>query len=137
MEELDSMTVEQYTTPCPVSVKESDSLATVETLMEEYGIRHIPVVRDDFPIGIISERDLYRRARSEGYQSNTAFEVMTPVPFTVNENAPLSKVALEMSAQKVGSAIVVNAEGKLAGIFTSIDALNALVEVLRGDTEPL
>ena len=37
-----------------------------------------------------------------------------------------------MSSKKLGSAIVLDEQGDLAGIFTTTDALNALVEVIRG-----
>ena len=38
-----------------------------------------------------------------------------------------------MSDAKIGSLIVNDDNEKLVGIFTNTDALNALIEVLRGD----
>jgi predicted transcriptional regulator len=38
-----------------------------------------------------------------------------------------------MSSKKLGSLIVTNSSGDVSGIFTNTDALNALVEVLRGE----
>ena len=41
------------------------------------------------------------------------------------------KQLLAMSKQKIGSAVVSD-HNEIVGIFTSTDALNALVEILRG-----
>jgi acetoin utilization protein AcuB len=42
----------------------------------------------------------------------------------------LGEVALQLSSQKVGSALVLDESGEIYGIFTTTDALNALVEIL-------
>ena len=57
---------------------------------------------------------------------------MQKEPYLVSADTKLSEVAFYMSKNKYGSALVMNPDGDL-GIFTSTDALNALVEVLRGD----
>jgi len=41
-----------------VTLREDDSLETVLTLMQKHGVRHLPVVRDDRPVGIVTSRDL-------------------------------------------------------------------------------
>jgi len=53
-------------------------------------------------------------------------------PYVVESGTPLDQVALEMSNRKIGSAIVRNFDSFNYGIFTSTDALNALIEVVRG-----
>ena len=53
-------------------------------------------------------------------------------PYIVDSTTKLSEVAFYMAKHKYGSALVQEPDGEL-GIFTSTDALNALVEVLRGD----
>ena len=58
---------------------------------------------------------------------------MTPAPYTVLPDTPLDEVVYNMSKQKIGSTIVKSDEDEYIGIFTSTDALNALLEVLRGD----
>ena len=56
---------------------------------------------------------------------------MTADPYTVSIEANLDDVAFEMSRNKYGSAIVMDNNDEVYGIFTSTDALNALIEVLR------
>jgi CBS domain-containing protein len=55
---------------------------------------------------------------------------MTPNPFVVPPDAPLNQVARAMARRKIGSAIVVDGE-RVAGVFTTTDALLALVNALE------
>lgn len=58
---------------------------------------------------------------------------VAPDPVTVRTNDPLDEVAYRMSDLKIGSVIVLDEYGSFYGIFTATDALNALIEVVRGD----
>ncbi len=60
---------------------------------------------------------------------------MTANPYIVEPDVELEKVVFHMSKNKIGSAIVKFDGGANTefGIFTSTDALNALLEVLRGE----
>ena len=92
------------------------------------------VVRDDAVVGLISDRDVRLVAGlslAEKLQVR-AGDIMVTEPLTVAASAPLQEVALKMASLKVGSAIVNDEDGRLLGIFTATDALNALVEVIRG-----
>ena len=60
---------------------------------------------------------------------------MVNEPFCVSLGTPLDEVAFQMSQKKIGSALVVDGESKLDSIFTSVDGLNALIEVIRGDID--
>ena len=124
--------VEEFTTPSPFSVTAEENLLQLEEIMAREGIRHVPVVRAGVPIGIVSDRDLRVVKNFSGHETFLAEQIMTPDPFTVSPDMPLDQVAYEMSQRKIGSAIVVDEEGKVIGIFTSTDALNALVELVRG-----
>ena len=53
-----SIAVEEFTTPCPIIVPRDTRLGEVKRLMEKNGIRHIPVVENNIPVGIISDRDI-------------------------------------------------------------------------------
>ena len=56
---------------------------------------------------------------------------MTPDPFTVSPQAPLDGVVSEMAEHKYGCAIIVQENGKIVGIFTAVDGLRALSEILQ------
>ncbi len=129
------MTVDEFTTPEPVTATEDTSIDDLQRLMEKHGIRHLPVIRGESVVGVISDRDVRLVAGltyAEKHQVQ-AGDIMTPDPLIVSANARLDEVALAMSERKVGSAIVTETDGKLLGIFTATDALNALIEIVRGD----
>ncbi len=84
-------------------------------------------------VGLISERDVrVASARNdEERQLVRASDIMAEAPVSVTASQPLDEVAFLMSERKIGSVIVNEEDGKLLGIFTATDALNALIEVLR------
>ena len=47
-------------------------------------------------------------------------------------NNKISKIGLTVT-KKIGSAVIVDSNADDIGIFTTTDALNALIEILRGD----
>ncbi len=131
-EKIKNLTVDEFTTPCPKVVSPDMSLTSLEKLLKEEDIRHIPVQEGDTLVGIISERDIFFSYRSDNRNGLSAKDIMQKEPYVVGSETKLSEVAFYMSKHKYGSALVRNIHGEL-GIFTSTDALNALVEVLRGD----
>ncbi len=135
MKNFEDITVEEYTTPSPITVDELASITEVAEVMKKNGVRHIPVKSGDKAIGIISERDLKVFTNSEYAKKFTAKDLMTEEPFEVMFNTPLVDVAFKLSEKKIGSAVVTDESGDLMGIFTVTDALNALIEVLRGSVE--
>ena len=131
-EKLQNLKVEEFTTPCLTSVPPETSLTELERLMKEENIRHIPVKEKKKVLGIISERDVYFSYRLGDSEKITAQDIMQKNPYQVDSLTKISEVALHMSKNKFGSALVIGPDGEL-GIFTSTDALNALIEVIRGD----
>lgn len=129
-----SVSVEEYTTPNPVTATEETSVDALGNLMKEYGIRHVPIVRDNEVIGVVSERDLKVVAGLNFNEKSLvrAADIMARDPVTVSAEMRLDEVAFEMSKRKIGS-VIVNEGDKLLGIFTVTDALNALIEIARED----
>ena len=133
---MKSMTVEEFTTPNPESIHKEDSLEQVWNLMVSKGIRHVLVTDDKKEIvGLISQRDLTTFSQAPNFNEMQAQDVMSEDIFSVNPETKLYEVAFKMSKNKLGSAIVKDAKSDFLGIFTATDALNALVEILRGDLE--
>lgn len=132
------MPVDEFTTPDPVTANEDMMIDELRGLMERHGIRHVPVVRGDAVVGVISDRDVRLVAgltAAEKLQVRAA-DIMAPDPLTVSADTPLDEVAYAMSEKKVGSAIVRDEDGQLVGIFTATDALNALIEIVRRGSRP-
>jgi acetoin utilization protein AcuB len=128
-----SIPVEEYSTPVDKWVQADTRLKDVWELMNKEGYRHVPVVENNKPIGIFSDRDLKLLSKYEHFHQTPARELMTEHPYCVTKNTPIDEVAMELSSRKIGSAIVVNENGEIDSIFTVTDALNALIEVLRGE----
>ncbi len=126
------ITVDEYTTPSAVAISEDTSFVKIRELMFKNSIRHILVTKGDEPIGIISERDILLAIKIDRLPDKlTSKDVMTLDPYIVSPNTSIDEVALNMSKNKFGSAIVQYGDGEF-GIFTSTDALNALIEISRG-----
>lgn len=124
--------VEEFTTPDPVTATENASVDELMRLMKENGIRHLPILRNEQVVGVISERDL-KVITGLNFQEKAllrAADIMAPEPVSVSSEAPLDEVAFEMSNKKIGS-VIVNEGNKFLGIFTVTDALNALIEISR------
>jgi CBS domain-containing protein len=98
-------------------------------IMERHRIRHLPVVRNDRLVGILSDRDLlrYEGLDLEGVDARVG-EAMTLAPITCSVDTGVSRVAEIMIQHKIDSVPVVNAVGGLVGLVTSSDLLLLLVE---------
>ena len=125
-------TVQRHMTLSPQVISSGHTLAQAHQVMRERNIRHLPVVDDGRLVGVVSQRDLYLLETLKGVDpgSETVKEAMSPEPFAVRPDAPLDDVALAMAERKYGSAVVVD-QGVVVGVFTTVDALRALVVVLR------
>jgi acetoin utilization protein AcuB len=100
-------------------------------MMRELQIRHLPVQEGGKLVGILTDRDL-KLATSFGDPNELKVEdVMSLDPYTVRPEASLDAVVIEMAEHKYGSAIVQQANGKVVGIFTAVDALRVLAEQLE------
>jgi acetoin utilization protein AcuB len=126
-------TVADYMTRGPQAIELKASLSKAVRTMRINGVRHLPVLDDHELVGIISERDIdLTRAVAQADPADlTVEEAMTPNPYVVAPDAPLNDVARAMARRKIGSAVVMEGE-RLAGVFTTTDALHALVIALEG-----
>lgn len=125
--------VEEFTTPNPVTAAESLPIDELRRLMQESGVRHLPIVRDGKVVGVVSDRDVrVAQGLSAEHQIQVrAADIMATDPVAVAAGTPLDEVAYTMSDRKIGSVIVNEDSGEFLGIFTVTDALNALIEISR------
>ncbi len=122
----------------PVVVDENDSMKKAMDLLKEREIRHLPVVKDDRLVVIVSERDIKLASPSPA----TALEIreiyylldkvkvkqiMTRRPYTISPAAPIEEAALILREKKIGCLPVVEG-GRLVGILTETDILDAFIE---------
>lgn len=97
--------------------------------MKECSIRHLPIMQGDDLVGIVSERDL--RTVHESHPHKQIKHVMVTDPYVVPAHRRVDEIVFYMAKKKLGSALVVDNTGHLVGIFTTIDALYLLYELLN------
>ncbi len=127
--DLNCLTVDEFTTVDPITLTPECFLITAKEIMHEKKIRHIPIIENDKVVGLISDRDIHALSDDKLEQIQVK-DSMVLDPYTVQATDLLRDVVFEMSSRKVGSALVNDADGRLYGIFTSIDALNSVIELL-------
>ena len=133
-----SVPVEEFTSPDPITATEDMTIEGLQDLMERHDIRHLPVVRGDNVVGMISDRDVRLVSGFPAAEKRQvrAADIMATDPVTVICTTSLDDVAYVMSEKKVGSVIVNDEDGVFIGIFTATDALKALIEIVRGGNPP-
>lgn len=99
-------------------------------LMKECNIRHLPVTSQDRLAGIVSERDLRAALTLPHAEQLRLSDIMKTDAFVVRRTSPLRDVVRTMQEEKIGSAIIINEDRECIGIFTTIDALGILAEML-------
>jgi len=123
--------IDEYTSPVEVTFNEETLLNEIEDFFSKNNYRHAPILKDGKPVGLITQRDLYKAYAKSKDQVKFAKDIMIVDPVTVPLGSRVDEVAFLMNEKKIGSVLVVNDNGDLDGIFTSIDGLNALIEILR------
>lgn len=124
------LTVDEYTSISPKTISLNAELKDAYQLMKDKGIRHLPVMDGKDVVGIVSERDILANYGKPWSEYMRVKSVMSTSILFAHANDPLGDVAFRLSSEKKGSAIILNEKEELYGIFTTTDALNALVELL-------
>ena len=113
-------------TPFPYAIALDAPITEASSVMEDHGIHHLPVVDGQALVGIISARDIADRDTRPWLVR----DVHAPDPYVVDLGAALDDVLFSMAERHIGSAIVTR-HGKLAGIFTHVDACRGFAAFLR------
>lgn len=135
------MIVERRMRKNPVWVDEEDSMKKAIDLLKEKGIRHLPVLRDgEKLVGIVSDRDIKAASPSPATSLEIREiyylldkikikQIMTKKPYTVSMGTPVEEAALIMREKRIGALPVVK-DGKLIGIITETDILDAFLDAV-------
>jgi CBS domain-containing protein len=123
-----------------ICIREVDTALEVESAQEAAQRMHdrkvgTLVVVDELerPIGILTDRDLAVRVVARGADPYvvTVSELMTRLPRTVNQNAPIEAALASMRAGACRRLPVVDDKGKLVGLVSLDDILNLIAEEFR------
>ena len=121
-------------TPFPYAIDVDASLAQAQDMMTEHAIRHLPVTQSGQLVGVVTDRDIYHsnhdRTSGQVQAALRVRDVYVSEAYVVDLNERLDTVLLQMATRHIGSALVVR-HGKLAGIFTAIDACRGFGEYLH------
>jgi len=123
--------VGDHMTLTPVRISLDADLEQAVKLMQEHGIRHLPVMDGDDLTGVVTDRDMsmIESLLPDEWEQICVAEAMTPEPFTVTPDAPLWEVAKHMAREKFGCAVVTDERGQVVGVFTTTDALRVLADL--------
>lgn len=121
-------TVGEFMSAASQSIAPQEPLIAARRQMDRQGIRHLPIVENGRPIGILTARDLYALTsvhEVDFCRSSVGF-AMHRDPYCVQAKAPLDAVARELHRRCISSALVVDENEKLIGILTEADCVKAL-----------
>ncbi|MDB4970221.1 MAG: hypothetical protein JWN44_5910 [Myxococcales bacterium] len=128
---MDKLTIRGFMTAMPHTVGVQESLTTARELMRAHRIRHLPVLDGDRLVGILSDRDLALVSGLSRVDPDrvAVAEAMMRDPQCISPDSSLEWIATSMAQSKQGSVIVAD-HSRVVGIFTTVDALRALQELL-------
>ena len=126
-------TLARYMTPNPQTIARGATMAEAHRVMRAHQIRHLPVMDGTRVVGIVSVHDLHLLETLPGVSPDEVDveDAMSTDVYVASERDELPDVVERMADAKIGSAVVLDADGGLLGIFTTVDALRALADILR------
>ena len=115
-----------------VAISADTTLRDAYGIMQDQGIRHLPVVDGGMLVGVVTDRDL-RLATSALVPSplspdSRVSAVMSAAPQTADASDPVEDAARTMRERKIGCLPVLE-DGRLIGIVTGLDLLDALMRL--------
>ncbi|HEX6647826.1 MAG TPA: CBS domain-containing protein [Nitrososphaeraceae archaeon] len=126
--ESETILIDTIMTPLPLVVaNSSDTIFMISNLMKERKVGSIIIINEDeqnYPIGIITERDIVRRVISDNKdpKNTKANEIMSKPLITIETNTYVYDVSVKMAKNKIRRLPVV--KGKtLSGIVTITDII--------------
>jgi nucleotide-binding universal stress UspA family protein len=121
----DRKNVGAWMTQHPIVAAPDDKLSAVELKMHEGDFRAVPVLADGAVAGIITDRDL--RRFSGKLDATRVKDAMTEHVLTVTTDTPVAEAVRLLRQRKIGGLPVIE-QGKLVGMITVTDVLEALTE---------
>ena len=105
----------------PVTARPSQSLRAALEVMREHDISGVPVVEGERPVGILTARDI----RFEQNLDQPVSALMTKELVTVPPGVSVDEAKRLLHKHRIEKLLVVDADGKLVGLITIKDILQA------------
>ncbi len=134
------MFVRSKMTSNPFTVFSRSNCSDAQELIKKHGVKRLPVLKGDKLVGLVSSNDIanYSPSRATSLSmgeisyllaKTKISDIMTRNPITISSKALLEEAAILIRDSDVGCLPVVD-DGKLVGIITSSDLLDAFIELL-------
>lgn len=136
IQELKSLQKDQ---PKVVSCRENSTVLRALTLMQQHGIRHLPVISDHHVVGMVSEHQIVTYAFQKGLlDSLDSVEVKHLMQKDIPAITVTTQVrdVIEMMIQGPFEALPVIQDGELTGIVTNTDILNLTARLTADGGQP-
>ena len=130
------MLVRDIMTSPVVGIGPDIGLQDAYRIMQEKGIRHLPVLDGEALVGVITDRDLRLATSALAPMpfppGDKVPAVMSRIPLTAEPVDPVEDAARIMRDKKIGCLPVTDG-GRLVGIITGLDLLDALIRLTGAD----
>ena len=134
----DSLNVADFMTRNVFQIEMDTTVWEMSQIFQEHNFHHLVVMEEEALVGIISDRDVLRsvspfiqtfseQRRDRDTLNRKAHQIMTRHPVTIVESESLFTAGQTMLNRRVSCLPVVDAHGKLCGIITSKDVIQAFV----------
>jgi acetoin utilization protein AcuB len=134
--------VSDWMTKNPITIDAKATIIEAIHLLKEKNIRRLPVMRDGKLAGIVTERMLltYSPGKSTALDAwevhyllakTPVTSAMNPKPHTIGPDTELADAAQLIHDRKLNGITVVDAQGRLVGLLTTTNALEALMHFAR------
>jgi acetoin utilization protein AcuB len=120
-----------HMTKSPHTVAVDMPLVKAQQIFREHDIRHLPVLDGEKLVGMLSDRNLKEALASPGGEKFLVEDAMMPDVFAVRPDTELATVVEAMAAEKYGCALIQEKDGRVVGVFTTVDACQLLAELLK------
>ncbi len=130
--------VSRWMTSNPIVIEDTATIVEAIHLLKERNIRRLPVMHKGKIAGVVTERMLKDFTPSKATSLDT-WEVhyllartpvtaaMNPKPHTVTPDTDIADAARLLHDRKLNGVLGVDGKGELVGIFTTTNALEALI----------
>lgn len=100
------------------SADSGNSMVAVATMLIDYGVPAIPVVRDGVYTGLIFEDDIFTAIQNGIDEKSSADSLIRPVP-SLSNRASVSETLRAMEANKVSTLAITDERGYVLGVITA------------------
>jgi len=142
---MQNVPIAQVMTPAPATVEPGDSVATAERLMRERHCQHLPVVEGLKVVGMLAAHDLLKALvlRAESGEDDSELlrrtsldhrhvgDIMQRNVRALPQNATLLDATRALSRGGFHALPIVATDGRVVGIVTSTDIIQALADDLQ------